>query len=161
VTDWGSYVAVYAAGVATVVGYRQVRMDMPRVMVTVRDGATLHTAPGQSEDITSITVTNAGRRPIVIVQAGYLPPKRGWISLPHQLLFPTQPGRTTVPFTLGDGEYAGLILELKHFTDDSPPPPEGAVWFVQDSRNTMWPRKARWTIRWRRLTRRNKPTGKG
>lgn len=146
--DWGTLVAGYAAGVSTIVGVRQVLSELPRVKVKAQYGMKVFT-PGISdeEDVFCLTVTNAGRRPVLITQVAFLHRDRGWIALPGDWLH-----RGEIPFSLGEGQYKSLLLHYRDFTkEERPLPPEGSVWFVSDSVGRTWPRRAIIRLRRRRI----------
>jgi hypothetical protein len=158
--DWGTLVAGYAAGVSTIVGVRQLMSDLPRVHVSVTEDAEI-IRPGTSvsENVFSLTATNAGHRPVIITSAGFVRARRGWIGIPSDWLL-----EGALPVTLGEGQYKRLILYKKYRTKENPGPPSGSVWFVTDSVGRTWPRRARWRIRvrrvgnwWRRMTKKEEP----
>jgi hypothetical protein len=150
--DWQAIIAGYAAVVATIIGARQLLTDLPHVNVSVSERSQIWGGPPGTppDEVTSVTVTNAGRRPAIITPVAFMPPKRGWIATPHQIL-------QQVPFTLGEGENKTLVLHKKFFDSKNPGPPSGSVWIVGDSLGHNWPRKARvrvglrrWGNWWRR-----------
>jgi hypothetical protein len=154
VVDWATAAAWYAAGVSTVVALRQLVTDLPSVNVSVSETSQVWGAPGTPpEDVITVTITNAGRRPAVITSVAFMPPKRGWLALPYQFL-------DKVPLTLREGEYTTLVLYKRHFSADKPAPPNGSVWLVTDSLHHTWPRRVRvrlllrrWGNWWRKKTR--------
>lgn len=67
--EWSTLVAGCAAGVSTIVGLRQIMVDLPSVRISVfRDARLLP----QGTPVMVIDVINAGRRPVFINMVGYL-----------------------------------------------------------------------------------------
>lgn len=146
--NWTTAIAAYAAGVSTVVGARQVMNERPRVTVSVIPNAAIYGGPARDhkEEAIWLTITNAGRRPVIIKSVAFLPPKRGWFALPSDWI-----EKREVPFALGDGQFKQLILYKRVFSKERPPPPDDATWMATDSLGRAWPRAARWRYRARRL----------
>lgn len=141
--DWTDVLAGYGAGVASLVGLRQILTDRPRVVVGFLEDAVVFTpgVTGSERPHYQLTITNAGRRPVVIVQAGFLA-KKGHLLLPADWV-------NGIPFTLGEGQYRNLLQPKNYPNVATVPIPEDPRVVVRDSVGRWWPRRRRPEMRWR------------
>jgi hypothetical protein len=158
-TDWSALLAGYGAGLATLLGIREIAVTLPRVKVRFDRDFELSGGPvgAARRKLYVFTVTNARQRPVVIKQAGFL--TKGPTILPSDWL-------QEIPFSLREGEYRTLTIVEGTAAYDLP------NWtrpYAIDSVGRYWPRRTRFRVqvRWRvkgplkrlwRRARRNKPT---
>jgi len=144
---WTTVVAGYAAGVSTIVGLRQILVDMPRVLVSHYEPS-LFQGGQKVGDLHSVEVINAGRRPITIVQVAFLAPA-AFMHLPGDWVHAGE-----VPFILHEGQYRTLVLRKDQLQREIP---AGAIWVAKDSVGRWWPRKFRLRVRVRTIRNRLRP----
>lgn len=126
---WEAVVAVYAAGVSTVVAAQQVVRELPSVRVRAMRGASLIRHGQPSEAILIVDVVNAGRRRVVIDQVAFA-------SSDHFLSIPSiWVGEW--PFMLGEGE----LKSLRH--PENGTIPDDAIFLARDTVGRWWPRHRR------------------
>ncbi|MFY9585940.1 MAG: hypothetical protein WAT66_00640 [Actinomycetota bacterium] len=141
--DWSNILAGYAAGVASIVGIRQIVTDRASVLVDFNADVIVFTlgVKGSEQKHYQLTVTNAGRRPVTIVQAGFLGAGVG-LLLPSDWI-------NQIPFTLGEGEYRNLLQPRDYPNIADYPIPTRPVPVVRDSVGRWWPRRRRSRMLWR------------
>jgi hypothetical protein len=129
-------IALYAAGVSTVVAAQQIAREFPSVRVrTLRDASIRHVNQ-PPEPILILDVVNAGRRRVTINMVAFSSP-RHFLEVPSIWV-------QEWPFTLGDGD-AKTLTHPENGTI-----PADAVFAARDSLGRWWPRQRRVLIWYRR-----------
>jgi hypothetical protein len=91
--DW---LAAYAAGVATIVGGQQIARELPSIRIRVSRNAGIIWQSQTREEALSVTIGNAGRRPVTIEEVAFIA-KSEYLSTPSTWVDQTG-------FTLEDGQ---------------------------------------------------------
>ena len=100
-------IAIYGAGVATVLGIRKIRSDRRRITVILEHIAFYERA--------QITIINIGFRPITLSEIGMAVGEEQngkliWDQVPRNALFGPEVEAEPLPATLGDGEHLSILL---------------------------------------------------
>ena len=131
--DW---LAAYAAGVATIVGGQQIARELPSIRIRVARNAGIIWQSQTREEALSVTIGNAGRRPVTIEEVAFIA-KGEYLSTPSTWVDQTG-------FTL---EY-GQSRTLYHPENGLIPP--DAKFQARDTLGRWWPRGRGLRLRIRR-----------